>query len=98
MKQIERLKFYRISKRKEKTFPELAKERHTIIVELDAPKHLDITEYIEGAKALKEAGVDAITLADNSLATPRISNVAIATILKDLGIKPLVHLTCRIGI
>lgn len=78
-----------------KTLSELAKERHTIIVELDAPKHLDMTEYVEGAKALHEAGVDAITLADNSLATPRVSNVAVATILQNLGIKPLVHLTCR---
>lgn len=95
VKQLERIKVLPVSTRKEKTLPELAKERHTIIVELDAPKHLDITEYIEGAKALKEVGVDAITLADNSLATPRISNVAIATILKDLGIRPLVHLTCR---
>src|SRR5699024_3019508 len=74
---------------------DVAKERHTVIVELDAPKHLDLTEYVEGAKALKEAGVDAITLADNSLATPRIGNVAVASVLKDLGIKPLVHLTCR---
>src|SRR5690625_1838697 len=78
-----------------RTLPEIAKERHTIIVELDAPKHLDMTEYIEGAKALKKAGVDAITLADNSLATPRISNVAVATVLQNLGINPLVHLTCR---
>ncbi|MEI3607755.1 bifunctional homocysteine S-methyltransferase/methylenetetrahydrofolate reductase [Pseudogracilibacillus sp. SE30717A] len=79
----------------EETLTEKAKKRHTIIVELDAPKHLDITEYINGAKALKEAGIDAITLADNSLATPRISNIAIATILQQHGIKPLVHLTCR---
>ncbi|HLR65349.1 MAG TPA: bifunctional homocysteine S-methyltransferase/methylenetetrahydrofolate reductase [Pseudogracilibacillus sp.] len=79
-----------------KTIPELAKERHTIIVELDAPKHLDITEYMEGAKALKEAGADAITLADNSLATPRIGNIAMATLIKEqVGIEPLVHLTCR---
>ncbi|HLR73444.1 MAG TPA: bifunctional homocysteine S-methyltransferase/methylenetetrahydrofolate reductase [Pseudogracilibacillus sp.] len=80
---------------KEKSLADVARERHTVIVELDAPKHLDLTEYVEGAKALKEAGVDAITLADNSLATPRISNVAVASVLKDLGIKPLVHLTCR---
>jgi len=83
------------TERLEKTLAELAKERHTIIVELDAPKHLDMNEYIEGAKALKTAGVDAITLADNSLATPRVSNVAVATILQNLGIKPLVHLACR---
>src|SRR5699024_11913437 len=43
----------------------------------------------------KEAGVDAITLADNSLATPRISNMAMATLLQKEGIRPLVHLTCR---
>src|SRR5699024_9337689 len=51
---------------------------------------------MEGAKALKEAGADAITLADNSLATPRIGNIAMATLIKEqVGIEPLVHLTCR---
>lgn len=82
-------------KRTEKSIAALAKEKKTIIVELDAPKHLDITEYMEGARKLQEAGIDAITLADNSLATPRISNLAIATLLKEQGIRPLVHLTCR---
>lgn len=82
-------------KRKEKSLAELAKERHTIIVELDAPKHLDMTEYHQGIQALKEAGIDAVTLADNSLATPRICNTAIATIIKEHGIKPLVHIACR---
>lgn len=81
--------------KEEKTIPELAKEGPTIIVELDAPKHLDLTEYFEGAEALHDAGADAITLSDNSLATPRISNVAVATKLKEKGIRPLVHLTCR---
>src|SRR5699024_5666135 len=83
------------NKPSEKTLSEMAKERPTIIVEWDAPKHLDITEYLEGAKALQATGIDAITLADNSLATPRISNMAIATKLIELGIKPLVHVTCR---
>lgn len=83
-------------KRTGKTIPEKAKERHTIIVELDAPKDLDITDYMEGAKVLKEAGADAITLADNSLATPRIGNIAMATLIKEqVGIEPIVHLTCR---
>ncbi|ASN06799.1 bifunctional homocysteine S-methyltransferase/methylenetetrahydrofolate reductase [Virgibacillus necropolis] len=75
---------------------DIVKKRHTVIVELDAPKHLDTTEYMEGVRALKEVGVDAITLADNSLATPRISNLAIATKIKrEIGLRPLVHLTCR---
>src|SRR5699024_9471441 len=78
-----------------KTLAETAEERTTIIVEWDAPKHLDITEYMEGAEALKNAGVDAITLADNSRATHRIINVVITTKLNEIGINPLLQLTCR---
>lgn len=75
---------------------EIAKERPSVIVEWDPPKHLDITEYMQGVRAFNEAGVDAITLADNSLATPRISNTAIATkIEQEVGLRTLVHITCR---
>ncbi|WP_182200931.1 bifunctional homocysteine S-methyltransferase/methylenetetrahydrofolate reductase [Paraliobacillus salinarum] len=82
-------------KKEEQTLADKAKSQKTIIVELDTPRHLDLSEYIQGAKALKKAGADAITLADNSLASPRISNMAVATILQKHDIKPLVHLTCR---
>lgn len=75
---------------------EIVKERHSIIVELDAPKHLNTEKYFLGAQALKDAGVDAITLADNSLASPRICNAAMASIIKQkIDIPPLVHITCR---
>ncbi|MBR7795893.1 bifunctional homocysteine S-methyltransferase/methylenetetrahydrofolate reductase [Agaribacter marinus] len=81
---------------KEPRLIDMVKQRHSIIVEFDAPKHLDTEEYLEGIRALDKAGIDAITLADNSLATPRISNIAIAAKIKqEIGIKPLVHLTCR---
>ncbi|RAK19565.1 homocysteine S-methyltransferase [Anoxybacillus vitaminiphilus] len=75
---------------------EIVKQRRSVIVELDPPKKLGIAKFLEGAKALKETGIDALTLADNSLATPRISNVALGTILKEqLGLRPLIHITCR---
>ncbi|MFK2826136.1 bifunctional homocysteine S-methyltransferase/methylenetetrahydrofolate reductase [Bacillus sp. B190/17] len=75
---------------------EQVKKERTIIVELDTPKHLDTTTYIEGAKALHEAGIAAITMADNSLASPRVSNLAMGSILKmKHHIRPLVHITCR---
>ncbi|RSK26417.1 bifunctional homocysteine S-methyltransferase/methylenetetrahydrofolate reductase [Bacillus sp. HMF5848] len=76
---------------------EKAKTSKSIIVELDPPKKLNSThKFMQGAKALQQAGVDAITLADNSLASPRISNVAMATKLKqELNVNPLVHITCR---
>ena len=51
----------------------------TILVELDPPKKLGIEGFMQGASALKQAGVDTITLADNSLASPRISNAALGS-------------------
>ncbi|MGG6310069.1 bifunctional homocysteine S-methyltransferase/methylenetetrahydrofolate reductase [Paenibacillus macerans] len=75
---------------------ELAKERHTVIVELDPPRDLDIGKFMEGAAALKEAGVDALTLADNSLAVTRMSNMALGHLVQsELGLRPLVHIACR---
>lgn len=78
-----------------KTLPEMVKEKTTIIVELDPPRDLEHLPFIEGAKALKEAGADAITLADNSLAVMRMSNMALGVLVKELGIWPLLHMSCR---
>ena len=75
---------------------ERAKTERTILVELDPPKKLGIETFMAGAEALKKAGVDSITLADNSLASPRISNSTVANLLKtELGVNPMVHITCR---
>lgn len=75
---------------------EIVKERPSVIVELDPPRKLDTTKFFEGAKALKEAGIDSITLADNSLATVRISNESLGYLVKEkLGMRPLIHIACR---
>ncbi|MGX1900508.1 bifunctional homocysteine S-methyltransferase/methylenetetrahydrofolate reductase [Thermolongibacillus altinsuensis] len=75
---------------------EIVRKRRSVIVELDPPKKLGIQKFLAGAKALHEVGIDSLTLADNSLATPRISNVALGTIIKEkFGIRPLIHITCR---
>ncbi|WP_409306023.1 bifunctional homocysteine S-methyltransferase/methylenetetrahydrofolate reductase [Peribacillus sp. SCS-155] len=75
---------------------EKAKSNRTILVELDPPKKLGIGTFMAGAKVLHESGADSITLADNSLASPRISNVALGTLLKNqVGTNPLIHITCR---
>jgi methionine synthase / methylenetetrahydrofolate reductase(NADPH) len=74
----------------------LVKEKQSVIVELDPPRKLDTDKFFAGAKALQAAGIDAITLADNSLASPRISNEALGYLAKNrLGLRPLIHLTCR---
>src|SRR5699024_7611230 len=95
VRQAEQVTVLKTPKKVPRSLAEKAKEETTVIVELDAPKHLDMTEYNAGVRALKAVGVDAITLADNSLATPRVSNIAVATILQKYGVTPLVHLTCR---
>lgn len=83
-------------KREYAPLQEIVTERPSVIVELDPPRKLDTTKFFEGAEALKNAGIDAITLADNSLATVRISNESLGYLVKrDLGMRPLVHIACR---
>lgn len=75
---------------------DLVRQRHTVIVELDPPKDLDIGRFMAGAEALKEAQADALTMADNSLAVTRMSNMALGALVQErIGIRPLVHIACR---
>lgn len=75
---------------------EIVKKKPSIIVELDPPRKLDTTKFFKGAKALKEVGIDAITLADNSLASVRISNESLGYLVKtQLEMRPLIHIACR---
>ena len=74
----------------------VAQGKKVVITELDPPKTLDLEKFVAGAKALTEAGSDAITLADNSLAILRVSNLAAGALLKARhGIMPLLHISCR---
>lgn len=78
-----------------RTLVDLVRERHAVIVELDPPKSLDCDRYLQGAQALQQAGADLITLADNSLGSVRMSNLALGVLLKRQGIEPLLHVNCR---
>lgn len=80
----------------QQTVVEKVQHERTIICEFDTPRDLDVDPFLVGSQKLQQAGVDAITMADNSLATSRMSNLALGAILKNqLGIEPLVHVTCR---
>lgn len=76
---------------------DLVKRGKTVVMtELDPPKTLDLDKYFAGARALTDAGSDVITLADNSLAILRVSNLAVGAMLKQrFKIDPLLHLSCR---
>jgi methionine synthase / methylenetetrahydrofolate reductase(NADPH) len=83
-------------KREFQPLENIVKERSSVIVELDTPRKLDTSKFFEGARALKEAGIDAITMADNSLAQVRISNESLGYLVKqELGMRPLIHIACR---
>jgi homocysteine S-methyltransferase len=73
----------------------IAAGKTVIVTELDPPKTLPLEKFFAAAEALTKAGSDAITLADNSLAILRVSNFAVAAMLKQRGITPLLHLSCR---
>lgn len=78
------------------TVVEKVKHQRTIICEFDTPRDLNIEPFLQGSEQLHLAGVDAITMADNSLASSRVSNLALGAILKmKFSIEPLVHITCR---
>jgi methionine synthase / methylenetetrahydrofolate reductase(NADPH) len=72
------------------------REGKVVLVELDPPKHLDVEPVLAAAEALAAAGVDAITVAENPLAVPRLSNIVLAGMVRArTGIDVVVHLTGR---
>src|SRR5438445_5018126 len=83
-------------KAEERLLDKIASGKRVVICELDPPKTLALEKYFGGAQALVDAGCDAITLADNSLAILRVSNLAVGAMLKErFDITPLLHLSCR---
>jgi len=74
----------------------LRRDRLTIIVEIDPPSSPDLDKVVEGALAVKNAGADAISMADNPLAALRVSSVCAAGVVRRrVGIQVVSHLTTR---
>ncbi len=70
--------------------------RTVVTVELDPPKGMNIDKVMDGARRLAQAGVDAISLAENPLARIRMGNMALAQrIQQETGLEAIVHLTGR---
>ena len=71
-------------------------QRKVITVELDPPKGMECARIIEGSRQLKEAGADAINLAENPLARPRMGNIALGSLIqREVGIEVIIHITGR---
>jgi homocysteine S-methyltransferase len=81
---------------KKSPFGEKLKKKFIICVEIDPPAGLDSAKAIEGARKLKDAGIDAVNIADGPRATARMSNASLALkIEKEVGLETIVHVTCR---
>jgi homocysteine S-methyltransferase len=67
-----------------------------VLVELDAPKDLDLEKGLKAAKSLVRAGVDALTVGDSPLAIMRMSNLAFSYLVqRETGRAVIAHLSCR---
>ncbi len=65
-------------------------------VELDIPRGLDMSSVIEGAKYLRQFGIDAINITDGARARLRMSSIAISSVIRQhVGIETMTHLTTR---
>lgn len=65
-------------------------------VEIQPPKGLNPTKAINGARMLKEAGVDAITVADSPMARVRMSAMTMCYLIQhEVGIETILHYTTR---
>ena len=70
--------------------------RKVITVELDPPKGMDCRRIVENSRRLKEAGADAVNLAENPLARPRMGNIALGSVIRqEAGIEVIIHVTGR---
>jgi len=81
---------------KSRIFEKLNAGRRPILVELDPPRDSGIESFLAGAKALRDAGADAITIADCPIGRARMDSSLLACKLKrELDIEVLPHMTCR---
>ncbi|HEY7728987.1 MAG TPA: bifunctional homocysteine S-methyltransferase/methylenetetrahydrofolate reductase, partial [Candidatus Eisenbacteria bacterium] len=65
-------------------------------VEILPPRSWDMTEMLAKVRRCAAAGVDAINIPDGPRASARISPmIAALTILKEVGIEPILHYCCR---
>jgi len=67
-----------------------------VSVELSPPLGTDPHKLIDGAKLLRDGGVDMVNIPDGPRATPRMSPIASAKLVRDkVGIEVMTHYCCR---
>jgi 5,10-methylenetetrahydrofolate reductase len=72
----------------------LAAGEFAVTAELGPPKSCDLAVIDEKASYLKSC-VDAVNVTDNQTAIVRIASLAVAKLLVDRGLEPVMQMTCR---
>lgn len=74
----------------------LAAGRFVVSVEIDPPRSIRIERTLEGARLLREAGVDLVNVSDSPMARVRMGCLAVAfAVQHEVGLETLVHFTTR---
>ena len=74
----------------------LEQGKRVIAVELDPPLDDDLDAFLQGVRTLREAGADAVTIADCPVGRARMDSSLLACKVKrELGMEPLPHMACR---
>ena len=68
--------------------------KFAVTCELNPPKGVDLTSLYEKAETLKEIAV-AINVTDSASSRMTMGNIAVAHLLLDRGIDPILQITCR---
>lgn len=77
-------------------FLESLRHELPVIAEIDPPATLEFQPILDGCRLVKYAGADAVSLAENPLASVKMGNVALASLIrKEFGIQTICHMTCR---
>ena len=74
----------------------LAGKKFLVSVEIDPPKGLNPEKALAGARMLKDAGVDAINVADSPMARVRMSAMTLCYLIQhQVGVETIIHFTTR---
>jgi len=74
----------------------LDRGEYVVSVEIDPPRSINPVQMIQGAAMLRQAGIDAINVADSPLARARMSPLALTTLIRqEIDIETILHMACR---
>lgn len=71
-------------------------KQFVVAVEVDPPRSLNPEKVLRGAQLLKDAGVDAVNVADSPMARIRMSALALCYMIQErVGVETILHFTTR---